>query len=529
MLDRVPLVALTASALIASCASDPKAPAEAVPEASGASVSIAEALDLDGDGQVERYEAASAAMALADAGTDVDEAARQRGAMSLSEDSLTFTVDGADARVEGVIDARSHGRLLEILLEHRDVSELVLARVEESADPLVAMRLARAIEAAALSTRVPAEGVLTGNAVQLLAAGASRVVEPGARVAVRTADGELRWLDDATLEATGLRTEVSGLELLGTGSTASLRGLSAVNGDAAWATGSGATVLRTTDGGATWANVAPASIEGLDVRDVYALSPQVAWIMTAGPAEASRILFTSDGGATWTEQHRETEPEAFLDGLDLWEPGRGLCYGDPMSDGRFRVLLTEDGSTWTPSTTGPIAMESGEASFAASGTGVRALGLQRAWICTGATGTTARVFSTSDAGATWTAADAPVAAAGQGAGAFSVAFSPDGRGVLVGGDYLERERGGTQNAAWSDDFGATWNACEVGPRGQRAGSAALGPGVFLATGQTGTDITRDGGKTWRAFSSEGFHCVDVSPIDGTVWFAGPRGRVARLR
>ena len=49
MLDRVPLVALTASALIASCASDPKAPAEAVPEASGASVSIAEALDQGAD------------------------------------------------------------------------------------------------------------------------------------------------------------------------------------------------------------------------------------------------------------------------------------------------------------------------------------------------------------------------------------------------------------------------------------------------------------------------------------------------
>ncbi|MEM9383078.1 MAG: hypothetical protein AAGB93_24220 [Planctomycetota bacterium] len=520
---RAPFAALLAAPLIGSCATDPPAPAG--PESARAEDSdpVESLLDVDGDGRIGRYEAAAAAMEFA------DDPSRASGPGALSEDPLTFTVEGTTARAEGVLDARSHGRLLEVLLEHGDVSEVVLARVDASVDPPAAARLARAIRGAGLRTRVPAGGVVAGDGVLLLAAGSSRVVEPGARVGARDEDGTLRWLDDAGLEERGLRTEASGLELLGTGSTASLRGLSAVNGDAAWATGSGATVLRTTDGGATWANVAPPSIDGLDVRDVYALSPQIAWIMTAGPADASRILFTSDGGGTWTEQHRETAPEAFLDGLDMWEPGRGLCYGDPMADGRFRVLVTVDGSTWTPSGAGPVALESGEASFAASGTGVRVVGLQRAWICTGATGTNARVFSTADAGATWTTADAPVAAAGQGAGAFSVAFSADGRGVLVGGDYLERERGGTQNAAWSDDFGATWHACEVGPRGQRAGSAALGPGVFLATGQTGTDISRDGGRTWRAFSSEGFHCVDVSPIDGTVWFAGPRGRVARLR
>ena len=57
---------------------------------------------------------------------------------------------------------------------------------------------------------------------------------------------------------------------------------------------------------------------------------------------------------------------------------------------------------------------------------------------------------------------------------------------------------------------------------------AVNGGVFLATGQTGTDISRDGGHTWRPFSSEGFHCVDVSPIDGTIWFAGAEGRAARI-
>ena len=99
----------------------------------------------------------------------------------------------------------------------------------------------------------------------------------------------------------------------------------------------------------------------------------------------------------------------------------------------------------------------------------------------------------------------------------------------MGGDYQQREEGGVHCASWSGDFGASWHPCEVGPRGQRAGSAALGGGAFIATGQTGTDISRDGGRTWAALSDLGFHCVEVSGSDGSVWFAGPGGRAGRLR
>src|SRR5215203_101819 len=42
-----------------------------------------------------------------------------------------------------------------------------------------------------------------------------------------------------------------------TGSTASLRGLSAVSANVAWASGSVGTVLRTTDRGTTWQSVGP--------------------------------------------------------------------------------------------------------------------------------------------------------------------------------------------------------------------------------------------------------------------------------
>ena len=56
-----------------------------------------------------------------------------------------------------------------------------------------------------------------------------------------------------------------------------------------------------------------------------------------------------------------------------------------MADGGFRLLRTDDGgASWIPVTPSPLALPSGEASFAASGTGIRALESGEVWIVTGA-------------------------------------------------------------------------------------------------------------------------------------------------
>src|SRR4051812_1830883 len=50
-----------------------------------------------------------------------------------------------------------------------------------------------------------------------------------------------------------------------TGSPARLRGLAPVSARTAWVSGSGGTVLRTTDGGRTWADVSPPDAAGLEL------------------------------------------------------------------------------------------------------------------------------------------------------------------------------------------------------------------------------------------------------------------------
>src|SRR6266852_825706 len=117
------------------------------------------------------------------------------------------------------------------------------------------------------------------------------------------------------------------------GVTARLRGVSAVSDRVAWASGSGSTVLRTDDGGATWQRLT-VTTDAVDVRTAYVLS--------IGNGPASRIYKTNDAGATWTLQFRNDDPKAFYDAMSFWDARHGIVIGDSIA-GQFCILTTADG------------------------------------------------------------------------------------------------------------------------------------------------------------------------------------------
>src|ERR1051326_2437156 len=172
-------------------------------------------------------------------------------------------------------------------------------------------------------------------------------------------------------------------KLQSSGVTARLRGVSAVSERVAWASGSGATVLRTTDGGATW-NKLNVTTEALDFRDIDAIDAQTAYVLSIGNGPASRIYQTTDAGATWTMQFKSDEAKAFLDAMSFWDANHGIVFGDSV-EGQFYILMTENGGrTWTrvsPATLPPAF--AGEGAFAASGTNIALFGETYAWIGTG--------------------------------------------------------------------------------------------------------------------------------------------------
>ena len=311
------------------------------------------------------------------------------------------------------------------------------------------------------------------------------------------------------------------------GVTARLRGVSAVNEQVAWASGSGSTVLRTTDGGATWKKLTVTS-ETLDFRDVDAMDAQTAYVLSIGNGPASRIYKTTDAGATWTMQFKSDDQKVFLDAMSFWDADHGIVFGDSV-DGQLYILLTDNGGrTWTrvPPSSLPPALEN-EGAFAASGTNIALFGKTHAWIGTGA-GAKARVLRTADRGRSWQVADTPLGAA-QSAGIFSIAFRDQKHGVVAGGDY-RKEQDAVDNLAITGDGGITWKLVK-GLSGFRSVVAYV-PGAkkpaLVALGPAGGDYSLDDGQTWSRLEGPGFDTFSFAPRKSTGWAAGANGALGKL-
>jgi len=277
----------------------------------------------------------------------------------------------------------------------------------------------------------------------------------------------------------------------------SLRGVSAVSRQVAWASGTHGTYLRTIDGGITWTPAQVPAAAALDFRAVIAFSADDAFLMSAGPGDQSRIYHTSDAGQHWQLQFTNTIPKGFFDSMAFWDPKHGVVLGDPIPDEtgklKFELLITEDGKTWRPIPPSqlPEAVE-GEGAFAASNSCIAILsspsvasatveerrfsaasdtqkkGASAAvgsdsniWFATG--GKVARVFHSPDRGQTWQVFDTPILHGPESAGIFSIAFRDAEHGIIAGGDY-KHPRDDGPNLAATADGGKTWTLSDLHPQ-----------------------------------------------------------------
>jgi photosystem II stability/assembly factor-like uncharacterized protein len=311
------------------------------------------------------------------------------------------------------------------------------------------------------------------------------------------------------------------------GVTARLRGVSAVSERVAWASGSGNTILRTEDGGATWNKLPSPSADRLDFRDIDAVSETVAFVLSIGSGQASRIFKTTDAGATWTLQFTNEDPDAFFDAMAFWDAERGIAVSDSVK-GAFVIITTENGGkTWTrvPASSLPPALPN-EGAFAASGTNVTVLGSSNVWFGTGAA-ERSRVLRSADRGKTWQIAETPLAS-GQSSGIYSVAFRDAQHGLIVGGDYA-KEQEAVNNAAVTRDGGRTWTLVK-GLRGFRSVVAYVprSKSSFVAIGPQGSDISNDDGLTWAPIEGPGFDTFSFVSGRTVGWGSGARGTIGRL-
>jgi photosystem II stability/assembly factor-like uncharacterized protein len=314
--------------------------------------------------------------------------------------------------------------------------------------------------------------------------------------------------------------------------TASLHGLSVVNARVVWASGTGGTIVRTTDGGETWQARTVSGAEVLDFRDVYAVDANRAYLMSIGNGSESRIYKTTDGSKTWSLQYTERNPRAFLDCMAFWNANRGIVVGDAV-DGKPEVLTTSDGGAhWTllrPESMPPA--EAGEGS-PASGTCIATYsetkGRERTWPAWFVTENASRVFHAADADKTWAASEAPLVT-GTNQGVFSIVAMDSNRLAIVGGDYDHPEMA-KANSAYSSDGGRTWKESSRRPAGYRWCVAIVpntpGPTAF-AVGPTGMDYSIDGGKSWNQMSDVSANTIAFADAHHG-WAVGRNGLVLKF-
>jgi len=355
---------------------------------------------------------------------------------------------------------------------------------------------------------------------------------------------------------------------------AGLRGIHYAGGGVAWASGTGGTILRTTNSGETWQNCAvPPAGEALDFRAVQAFDASTAIVMSAGTGDLSRIYKTTDGCKSW--RLLWTNPDApgdgFYDALLFITPEIGLVFGDPAHGSTrnpveggyftFRVRVTHGGGeTWIPIVSFGKPGENlvpltGEGIFAASNSSV-VVRDGTLWIGTAGQGRVLKrelyrtpeqmshAFESSHCAGNldpfsrscginwsdWHNVPTPLASESPTSGIFSLAFRTSEIGIAVGGDYKKPDESG-RTAAYTLDGGAHWLAAERTPHGFRSAVAyEQGTKSWIAVGPNGTDVSFDDGRTWAALKPQAGEPSDADQNWNALslpFAVGPDGRIGR--
>jgi photosystem II stability/assembly factor-like uncharacterized protein len=297
------------------------------------------------------------------------------------------------------------------------------------------------------------------------------------------------------------------IEIVSSGTKSSLRGLSVVNDNIIWVSGSNGTVGRSSNAGKNWKWMTVNGFEKSDFRDIEAFDGSTALIMAVG--EPAYILKTIDGGENWRVVYENKTKGMFLDAMDFANNREGIVIGDPI-DGKIFIAKTNDtGNTWEELDNDPErpSADKGEAFFAASGSNVKLFANDDYFMVSG--GLRSRLFTNKRA------IFIPLLQGKETTGANAIDVFDDGipnkpgnRMIVVGGDF-NADSLNHKNCFYTTNGGRTWLEPATPPHGYRSSVEYLSKKDVLSCGLNGVDYSSDGGKNWKWISKEGFHVCKI--------------------
>lgn len=256
---------------------------------------------------------------------------------------------------------------------------------------------------------------------------------------LRTTDGGITWANQSS------------------GTPLKLNAVHFADTNTGTAVGNSGTIIRTTDGGSTW--ISQASGVSITLRGVFFIDANTGFVV----GSSSTILRTTDGGATWISQ---TSPvTAALFAVYFIDSDNGIIVGQNGT-----ILRTTDGGVnWTSQASGTTVILRA-ISFTDANTG----------IVVGPTGT---ILKTTDGGVTWN-----TLISGTTATLTGVSFTDTSTATAVGssGTILRTSDGGT-----------TWVGQTSNTTNQLNAVRFFDANTGITVGGTGVTLrTTDGGTTW---------------------------------
>ncbi len=308
------------------------------------------------------------------------------------------------------------------------------------------------------------------------------------------------------------------ISILQEGGKSSFRGLSVVNDQTVWVSGSSGSVGLSTDSGKNWKWIQVPRYEKSDFRDIEAFSEREALIM--GVTKPAVILRTVDGGNSWSTVFEDSSKDIFLDAMDF-SGDQGAIVGDPDQGKIFFAVSDDRGETWKQKL--PSGFDStmkAESFFAASGSNICHVE-SSSWALVSGGKKSSLYFGNNryplylNQGKETT-----------GANSVTVNPSDSNQAYIVGGDYAhDTVRYGNSVHIQFHPFAQIQPT--TSPHGYRSCVEYLDADRMICCGTSGVDVSMDGGMNWMSVSGKSFHVCRKSKWGRIVYLAGANGVIAR--
>lgn len=320
----------------------------------------------------------------------------------------------------------------------------------------------------------------------------------------------------------------------------SYRGISVVNDNLVWVSGSKGTVLRTENSGKTWDTLNPKNYSSKDFRDIHAWNSKHAVIMSSG--DSSVLMETTDGGATWQLIYNDFREGSFFDAIDV-RKNNIVLVGDAVgSQNPYVILIDKNRKTHSFSTNyvsnsnnfWHFAQKSDTFTFfAASGSNVQWLhnnkfafipvGRDSSYFLSGKFSKKNKMKNMEDLKGQscylifeeFSSMPFKKQKAG---GAYSF-LAINNKTMLTAGGSFYLPDSGHLASFYSTNAGKEWVASAASVSGYRSGLAYHPKAkICIATGPNGTDYSKDLGVNWSPTEIGGFNVCAFSKQ--YLWLAG---------